>query len=58
MYTEDYLLRMIRQLAEAVARWAGSGAAEDRGDVETSLQQTLGLSLMTLDALPASEQGR
>ena len=54
MYTEDYLLRMIQRFAEAVARWAGSGSAGDKAEAEEALQATLGLSLSSLDALPAA----
>ena len=49
---EDVLLRAIRQLGEAVARWA-TGAGAGRAEVEHALQEATGLSLATLDVLPA-----
>jgi hypothetical protein len=47
---EDLLLRAIRRLAEAVGRWA-SGA---RSEVDDALREATGLSLVTLDRLPAN----
>jgi len=52
MYTEDYLLRMIRRLAEAVGRFLRGDA--ELGEVEGTLQECFGLSLATLDLLPAA----
>lgn len=53
MYTEDYLLRMIRRIAEAVGRWLRSGSPEDRAALDVEVQSTLGLSIATIDKLPA-----
>lgn len=52
MYQEDYLLRMIRQVAEAIGGWREDTA--QRVAVDQALQAATGLSLRTLDALPAS----
>lgn len=53
MYQEDYLLRMIRNLVAAVARLRQRDSEEERLDVEGGLKTVLGLSIDTLDALPA-----
>lgn len=54
MYQEDFLLRMIRELAEAIAGWQDADDAAQRIAVDQALQAATGLSLRTLDVLPAS----
>ena len=54
MYQEDYLLRMIQRLAEAIAGWRDRGEAAQQAAVDQALQAATGLSLPTLDVLPAS----
>ena len=54
MYQEDYLLRMIRRLVAAVARFKAGPSDEGSQDIDDALGDALGLSLATLDQLPAS----
>lgn len=55
MYQEDYLLRMIRRMVAAVARFrAGPTEPGARDDLEGEIEQVLGMSLSTIEALPTS----
>lgn len=51
MYQEDYLLRQIKQLVEAVAGLEEDEAAE-HADLDDALRRTLGLGVELLDRLP------
>jgi hypothetical protein len=48
---EDVLLRSIRKLAEAIARWT-IGARPAQAEIDATVREATGLSLSTLDVLP------
>lgn len=53
MYSEDYLLRAVQRLVAALASRSGA-RDEQQQELTDALRETTGLSLRTLDALPAA----
>ena len=51
MYEDDYILRQIRQLGQAIARLL-RGETVDQRELDTVAREALGLELATIDALP------
>lgn len=51
MYEDDWVLRQIRQLGQAIARLL-RGETVEQQELDTASREALGLDLATIDALP------
>jgi hypothetical protein len=52
MYEDDWLMRQVRRLAEAIARLARGEVVEEQ-ELEAAVRESTGMDLPTIDALPA-----